>query len=373
MTDTVLIFAPAEGIIPPDEVYELLAHENVVVTEADGAIVEYRVTWDDVTLHLEVLKGEAAEDALNEFQLTVDKLLDKRTDKKAKKIWRRAERMEQVLRCTIEPDWDADRKAQLLVQGVMEFYDYALMFANGTVYNENGNIEVGHEESNPKYWEQVEEDVETEVATGRKKRSIDILKEEKVPYILHLPAIADEDEVELRDTETVAKRAIALYWIAKRAEGESFEWYQQKIDQYKVRDAVTDDEWEFAEDDDPPEYIRIKFSERLESYWLFLWALQLINNLKRPDTFCNPVHAAEIIDNRSPDQFLLDAKLRSKEEILDALDLHYRYHWAIVDAELYGKKPPRGLEAAVVYERHYALNWLIQYKDQSWDEVTTDT
>ena len=28
---------------------------------------------------------------------------------------------------------------------------------------------------------------------------------------------------------------------------------------------------------------------------------------------------------------------------------------------------------SVVYERHYALNWLIGYCDQSWDEVTTDT
>src|SRR5215207_6306129 len=223
MSDTVLIFAPTHDIIPPDEVYELLAHDDVAIVEDDGDILEYRINWADVTLHLEVLDGEEADDVLDEFQLAVEKLLDDRTDKKANKIRRRAERMDNILRCTVAPDWDDERKAQLLVQGVMEFYDYAFMFANGTVYNENGNIEVGHDDSKPKYWEQEQEYVETEEATGRKKRSIDILKAEKVPYIVHLPAIADDEQVELRDTESVAKRAMALYWITKRAEGDSLD------------------------------------------------------------------------------------------------------------------------------------------------------
>jgi hypothetical protein len=373
MSDTVLILAPTNDLIPPDEVYELLAHDDVAIVEDDDEIMQYVITWADVTLHLEVLEGEEVDKALDEFQLAVDKLLDDRTDKKANKIRRRSERMERVLRCTVSPDWDDDRKAQLLVQGVMEFYDYAFMFANGTVYNENGNIEVGHEDSKPKYWEQEQEYIETEEATGRKKRSIDILKAEKVPYIVHLPAIADDEQVELRDTETVAKRALALYWITKRAEGESLDEYKQKIEQYQLQDVVTAEEWEFAENEEPADYLTIKFSRRLESYWLLLWALGFIHNLKRPDSFCNPAHAAEIISKRSAEQFIADAQLRSKEEILDAADLHYRYHWSIVDAELYGKKPPRGLEAPVVYERHYALNWLIQYKNQAWDEVTTDT
>jgi hypothetical protein len=180
MTDTVFLLTPTDDMISPDEVYELLAHENVAIVEKDGAIVQYRVAWDDVTLHIEVLEGEAANDNLNEFQLAVDDLLGSRTDKKAKKIWRRAERMRQVIQCTVAPDWDDERKAQLLVQGIMESYDYALMFANGTVYNENGNIEIGHEKSNPKYWEQIQEKPVTEEATGRKKRSIDILKKEKM-------------------------------------------------------------------------------------------------------------------------------------------------------------------------------------------------
>jgi hypothetical protein len=149
--------------------------------------------------------------------------------------------------------------------------------------------------------------------------------------------------------------------------------YQQKIKQYNLEDEVSDEETTFAEDDDAPEYITLKYSQRLESCWCLLWALNLVKDLSRPDNFCNAERVTEIIETRSTEQLIVDAKLRSKDEILDAADLHFRYHWSVVDAELYGKKPPRGMLASVIYERHYALNWLIQYKDQDWDDVTTDT
>ena len=36
-------------------------------------------------------------------------------------------------------------------------------------------------------------------------------------------------------------------------------------------------------------------------------------------------------------------------------------------------EPAAGLEPGVVYERHYALNWLTKYGDVGWDNVPTDT
>ena len=60
-------------------------------------------------------------------------------------------------------------------------------------------------------------------------------------------------------------------------------------------------------------------------------------------------------------------------EVLDQADLIYRYHWAVVDANLKGKLPPGKLDGGVTMERHYALNWLIGYFDQEWDDISTDT
>ena len=51
----------------------------------------------------------------------------------------------------------------------------------------------------------------------------------------------------------------------------------------------------------------------------------------------------------------------------------YRYHWAVVDARVNGLEIPSDIDASVVYERHYALNWLVGYSGQEWDDISTDT
>lgn len=57
---------------------------------------------------------------------------------------------------------------------------------------------------------------------------------------------------------------------------------------------------------------------------------------------------------------------------MDANDLYYRFHWICVDARLNGRDTGC-LIGSVVYERHYALNWLIHYLGQEWDDVSCDT
>ncbi|KHM90147.1 DUF4272 domain-containing protein, partial [Xanthomonas vesicatoria] len=65
--------------------------------------------------------------------------------------------------------------------------------------------------------------------------------------------------------------------------------------------------------------------------------------------------------------------LRPLPELLDALDLHLRLHWAVRQAGHTHQAPPADLVAGVVYERHYALNWLLHFEDADWDEVDTPT
>ena len=53
-------------------------------------------------------------------------------------------------------------------------------------------------------------------------------------------------------------------------------------------------------------------------------------------------------------------------------DLLYRMHWATRQAGLDGKETPANLSDSIIYERHYAINW-ITYYEENWDDVTTDT
>lgn len=372
MSDTVTLFFPSDTQIPLEELLELSAIEDIETITENNQLHGYKINWDDVSLKI-TFPNIAEQQNLSASLLdVVDSILEGRKDKKALKIWRRAENMIQALQCTVEPDWDADHKAQLLIQGIMVYYNYAFMFVDKTLYNQNGNIEIGHENSKRKYWAK-EKEAETEIINERKNRSLEILKKENIPYIKHLRVLPDDEEIRLQSVEDVAKRAMALNLVARFADGESREWFAQKVEQYRLEDAITEQEQTFVDDDNPPDYIVILFSQRLEAFWTLAWALQLFDKLWRPDGFCNSEQAHEMLDSRSPDQFLLDAKLRAKSEIMDKLDLHFRYHWALVNAELYGNKPPKHLEPDVIYQRHFALNWLVQLDAENWDEVTTGT
>ena len=53
-------------------------------------------------------------------------------------------------------------------------------------------------------------------------------------------------------------------------------------------------------------------------------------------------------------------------------DLYYRLHWAAIELRIKGKASDQ-VDEGIIRERHRALNWLIRYLNQEWDDVTTDT
>jgi hypothetical protein len=112
---------------------------------------------------------------------------------------------------------------------------------------------------------------------------------------------------------------------------------------------------------------------RYESLWVLLWALGFVAKLPYPSTQCNANVVNDIFNEYSIEEFFDYPITRSHSDILDQADLHYRYHWAVTDARIRGDAVPALLEPSVVFERHYALNWLIGYQGQEWDDITTDT
>ena len=212
------------------------------------------------------------------------------------------------------------------------------------------------------------------ISLERKRRSEAILQIEGVPFIAHLPVIEDEETAQIRSLVEVAWRAMALNIVAVKGEGLEQDRVREIIEQYNLEHAFTPKEREFIFNAQPSEHDRIQFAWRYECYWVLLWALSYIEELGRPDQICDVPRAVHLMVDRTAEEFIRDAKLRSASEILDAADLIYRYDWACVDARLKGRRAPAGLDAGVVMERHHALNWLVGYADnEEWDDVSTDT
>ncbi|MBO9728143.1 MAG: DUF4272 domain-containing protein [Chitinophaga sp.] len=216
----------------------------------------------------------------------------------------------------------------------------------------------------------------SDAATARKQKSIAQLKQLQVKTTPNLPVITDESQVTLRSVREVAERVAVLAAVNAVAfdylEGDTVISYLQ---QHQLWDKTTPAEKAFLAD--PQEEQKTRETWKCEDIWVLLWALNKVPSLGEMDTLCNldMVPEAEFpfrgLDS-DPAVFLAGAtSLRTAGDILDANDLYYRANWACVDARLKGEEAP--VHPGIVYERHYALNWLINYREQPWDDVSCDT
>lgn len=210
-------------------------------------------------------------------------------------------------------------------------------------------------------------------ALERKTRMATRLKAEGVPTIDSLPVIEDSGEARARPADEVAKRAIAVCLVAAKGEGIDQAAVDALVHKYGAGSFFSPKEAAFIKNPRPTQQERNEYTWRYEDYWVLLWALGYVDTLDRLEDQCDVPKATRFLLDRTTEQFIHDAKPRPLGTILDEADLVYRYHWAVVDARVKGKEAPAKLDGGVVQERHYALNWLVGYMNQAWDEISTDT
>jgi hypothetical protein len=209
----------------------------------------------------------------------------------------------------------------------------------------------------------------------RKERNEGLLRSLRVAVNPGLPQVESDGEAKFRDPKEVARRAIVLYFVISVAHGANRQTASAWLKEEGLWDIVSPKEKEFLESNNPTEEEIISSTWQAEALWMLLWALAKIEKLELPKELCDVEVEQNLMSWTEQDScttFVNRAELRSPSEILNETDLIYRIHWAIVDARLNNKETPGGFDPGVVYERHYALNWLTCYSD-NWDDVTTDT
>lgn len=229
-----------------------------------------------------------------------------------------------------------------------------------------GTPDRGDREENPAHQREAEE---------RKNRSLDILKQRQITFISHLPTIETEATAKLRGAEEVARRATVVALVAAYAEPEGFprEELLALLEKRGVSQELTLKERAFVALEVPSQRERVQFTWRYEALKALMWALGHLPELDYPAAICDVPSLVRLIAQSDPKRFLEEARVRAAREILDEADLIYRYNWACVSARVKSQPAPAGLNAGIVVERHYALNWLIGYGGQDWDNISTDT
>lgn len=210
----------------------------------------------------------------------------------------------------------------------------------------------------------------------RKMQSIEFVSSLGIKTINHLPAVESETEVQIRSTTEISSRAVILAITNLVAFNTvSGEDAQGIISKYQLNQYVTPEENNFLQN--PTDALKNQMSWKCEGIWTLCWALGIIDELgpanQMADLNTIPQEDYPIVSQVDPNTFIEKAhNIRSPKEILDATDLYYRLNWACVDARLNGNEMT-AVHPGVVYERQYALNWLVNYMGQDWDDVSCDT
>jgi len=218
-------------------------------------------------------------------------------------------------------------------------------------------------------------------AEQRKKETEQQLKSLDISYMEHLPLIEEESEVKIRTAQEIAERILILLYLSYLGfisiEGGKGNEREKIVDFLKANslwDKVSLEEKELYQKEKLTSQETTNMTWRTEAIWLLLWVINKVDELELPT---GQVEIPEIISRISnlfanPKEFIKTAIVRPTTEILDISDLMYRLHWATTDARLNNRPVPANLNSSIVYERHYAINWVTYYADE-WDEITTDT
>ena len=218
-------------------------------------------------------------------------------------------------------------------------------------------------------------------AEQRKKKTEKLLKSLDIPYLEHLPPIEEESEVKIRTAQEIAERILILTYLSylgfASREGIAGDEREKIVNFIKTNllwDKVSPEEKELYQKEQLTQQEILNMTWRLEAIWLLLWTINKVDKLELPTRQVEPPEIMskmpKLFDN--PKEFIETAIIRPTTEILYISDLTYRLHWAATDAELNNQPMPANLDSGIIYERHYAINWVTYYAEE-WDEVTTDT
>lgn len=182
-----------------------------------------------------------------------------------------------------------------------------------------------------------------------------------------------DSEMELRSADEVAKRILALIAVTERVYEQPPVTIEKWVKHHSIHQYFSPDEQQFFYNGTITDQEKAAFSWKAEAMVPLIWSLGGISELP-PLNEKIDLSTIKMIENAlvNPELFIKSAKLRNKQEIMNAEADLYHQHWRVRDADLFDKQMPEELDPGIVYERRYGASWLVGW-GEDWDNVPTDT
>lgn len=206
----------------------------------------------------------------------------------------------------------------------------------------------------------------------RRQKSELLLKKYDITLDSSLPLLQESQTSSTRSTTEISTRisilAILQFVAFDIVDVATANLY---ISNYKLASFLTERELSFLEFPTPEK--KFWASWKSEKIWTLLWSLNILDTIDFPNGICNmnaiPLDIYPVGQNKNPNDFIKAShKLRPISEILDMHDVYYCLNSVCLKARL-NKETIPNLNAKVVMERYYALQWLISDPKIGWDEI----
>ena len=213
----------------------------------------------------------------------------------------------------------------------------------------------------------------------RKERSEKILREKGIEVNDALPMIEPASQVNMRSLDAICRRALSAIISTQigcaigAEDTDQVRYFIGLIQHYGLELNLN-----------PKEMLLIngKFTGtdvteviwEYEDFWAIAWAMGLVDDITDANEICDVEAAVRLVSScQTLEEFKNKCHPRDIDEILDMLDLYFRYSWAVVRKDTVDPDGPTGgLNGQVVFERRRGLEWLFSNTD-NWFDLTLAT
>lgn len=229
------------------------------------------------------------------------------------------------------------------------------------------------------FWKPIDMTTYSNNPAERKNKNEEYIKSQGIACNEHLGTVESSTDVKLKSIDEICMRAIVSYIVIQIAcdinngkYEESIKYFKPALDKYDGYKYLNQKEKRVV-DGTYTMQDAIDLDWEYETLWSLLYALSLVNDIKNGGDICDCNYVIGLFCKfPALEEFKSRCKLRNIEEILDTLDLYYRYHWACVEKQINSETKIGNLNPSVVVERRRGLEWLIS-EEQDWYNISLDT
>lgn len=203
----------------------------------------------------------------------------------------------------------------------------------------------------------------------RKARTIDIMRQNGLPYNENMEVSISEKNAVIRKKWDIIRKMVAIVMTRLAAETylEKKENGQKELkiitdifeERYQFKQVLSEREKNYLENPSDNKELNLEFYFMLEAAKMLLWVLSIIDiEFEDFNTFCDVSMLIDGLKHESLKSFARKCEIRSKNKILDMLDYAYRLNWANVEIKLQGYD--RIVNESIMYFSRLALEWAVQ-------------